>query len=273
MLEKWVEKKFQKGDKGAVEMGKAMIKVYGDEPFPANQVEKPTPITFSKDQLILPETKMPQEVQEVLQRAEKAGFTSFQPYHLSGVTLTQGTIVPGWNSKPEDWYWDRIRNGKLSKDASKLPDSWVLVDTTQRPNYKGGMQLHENDSFGPFLKQLRDNKRIQTIKGIPDTSRFSISPDELTQVVLPGIARLLEVESPTVRFPKEIEFNIIGNFKYPEWGQSNTWEWLDDSFGDGSRLLGGLSGDGGLTRVIHRWSGVHYDGVAFRPLVVISPRT
>lgn len=71
----------------------------------ATPVETPTPKTLSKDKLILPETQMPQYVSEVLQRAEEAGIGVFEPYHLSGITLTRELRVEGWKKKPEDWYW------------------------------------------------------------------------------------------------------------------------------------------------------------------------
>ena len=91
--------------------------------------------TISRDQLILPETQIPQEVSNILQRAERSGIDIFEVYHLSGVTLTQDTRIEGWDEKPEDWYWGQIRNGKISQGAAKLPDAWVLVDKTQKPDY------------------------------------------------------------------------------------------------------------------------------------------
>ena len=227
--------------------------------------------TISRDQLILPETQIPQEVSNILQRAERSGIDIFEVYHLSGVTLTQDTRIEGWDEKPDDWYWGQIRNRKISRGAAKLSDVWVLVDKTQKPDYKDGNQLHEKDPFGPLLEQLRKEKKIQSMKGVPKTSRFGISHDELAQIVLPEIAKLLEIESSAVRLPNEIEFNVIGNFKHPEWGKTNTWEWFDDKFVDGGRLIGGGSGLGGLAHVSN-WSGFHHDSIAFRPLVVVSPK-
>ena len=260
----------------------SMLKARGEDiPLPsvvtpasneALAVEKPTARTFSKDQLILPEASLPKEVSEVLERAKKVGIGVFEAYHLSDITLDQNSNVEGWDKKPEDWYWRQIGNGKVSQDAPKLPGSWILIDKTQKPDYKDGRQVYENDPFGDLLKQLRKDKKIQTLKGIPDTSRSRISHDELTQVVLPEIAKLLGVESSAVRLPKAIEFNIIGNLKHPEWGDTNTWEWFNDKFEDGSRLVGGSSGLGGLAVVHSHWSDLHYDDFGFRPLVVLSPK-
>lgn len=226
----------------------------------------------SQDQLILPETSLPQEVSDVLQRAKEAGIGVFEVYHLSGVTLSKDSRVGGWDKKPEDWFWKQIRNGKVSQDAATLPDAWVLVDKTPKPDYKDGKQMYENDPLKALLKQLRKDKKIQTIKGIPDTSRFGISHYELFQVILPEIAKVLEVDKNQVRLPKEIEFNVIGNLKHPEWGETNTWEWFEDKFGDDHRLIGGDSDRGGLADVGHRWFGNRSDFVAFRPLVVVSSK-
>lgn len=230
------------------------------------------PKNLSQDQLILPETTLPQEVLDILQRAEKSGVGVFETYRLSGVTLTKDANVDGWDKKPEGWYWEQIKSGKVSQDAPKLPNSWVLVDKTQKPDYNNGKQLHDKDPFGPLLKQLRKDKKIQAMKGIPDTSRFGISHDELTQVILPEIAKILGVEASAVRLPREIEFNVIGNLKHPEWGKTNTWEWFDDNFGDDGRLIGGGSDRGGLACVGYDWSDRHFGSVAFRPLVVVSPK-
>lgn len=242
------------------------------EKLVATPAEKQTIKTFSRDQLILPETEIPQEVSDILQRAERAGLTFFEPHHLSGVTLQQDLAVEGWDKKPENWYWEQIKNGKISQGASRLSGSWVLIDKTVRPDYKDGKQLHVNDSLGTLLARLRKENKISIIKGIPETSRFGISFDELTNFVLPEIARLLGVEVSQVRLPKEIEFNVIGNFKHPEWGTANTWEWLEDKLGDSRRLFGGFSVFGGLSHVALALSVDRNDLMAFRPLVAVSPK-
>jgi len=227
---------------------------------------------FSQDQLILPEAQIPQDVSDILQKAEKAGIHVFDAYHLSDVTLAQDLVVSSWDKKPEQWYWNNIQKGNIASDAPKLPNSWVLIDRTDRPNYNNGRQLHENDPFGPLLKRLRQEKMIQRTRGIPDASRFGISHDELKEVILPEIAKLLDVDSSQVRLPKAIEFNLLGNLYYPKWGEANTWEWFEDNFEGVNRLFGGYSGSGGLTHVYPRWSDHRSGGTAFRPLVVVSPK-
>jgi len=232
--------------------------------------------TFSKDQLILPEITIPQEVSRILKRAEKAGIGVFEPYRFSNITLNQSSNIEGWNSKLEDWYWKKIRNGELNQDAATLPYYWLLVDKTQKPNYKSGKQVYEKDPFGPLLGQLRRDKRIQNIevKGMPETSRFGTSKNELTQVVFPEIAKLAEVEEKIsqVRALTAKEFNIIGNIRHPEWGRTNTREWLEDKLKDGHHLVGGDSDQGGLSQVSPAWPDSHYAAIGFRPVIVISSK-
>jgi len=119
--------------------------------------------TFSKDQLILPEKQLPQEVSDILQRAEKAGIKTFEPYHLSDITLTKDSKVEGWDKKPRDWYWEQIEHGNLDEDAAKLADSWILIDKTIRPNYRNGNQVHENDPFGVLMERLRKEGKVGSI--------------------------------------------------------------------------------------------------------------
>lgn len=276
MAMQYLENEFRKQGKGDLaDIIASVHKLNGsDVPFPsvATVVKETTIQTFSKDQLILPETQIPQEVSAILQRAEKAGLTFFEPYRLSGLTLNKDSNVDGWDKKPEDSYWGAIKNGNVSQDAPKLPDAWVLIDKTQKPDYRDGKQMYEKDPLGTLIARLRKTGKIQKVKGTPEASRFRISHDELFQVVLPEIANLLGVEASQVRLPKIIEFNVMGNLKHPEWGTTNTWEWFDDKFGGGRRLIGGRSDVGGLASVSRRWRGAHYDDAAFRPLVVVSPK-
>ena len=83
---------------------------------------------------------------------------------------------PGWNVKPEDWYWENITSGKIDADAPSLSGHWVIIDNTQKPDYDDGKQLYPED---PFKSNL------------PDESRFSLSWDELHGDVLPKIAERL----------------------------------------------------------------------------------
>lgn len=241
--------------------------------------------TFSRDQIIIPETQIPQEVLNILHRAEKAGIKSLEPYHLSGITLTKDSDVEGWIEKPGDFYWNQILKGNISQDAATLPDSWVLVDGTQKPYRKNGKQMYKNDPFRSLLKKLRKDKKIGIMRGIPNASRFGISRDNLNQVVLPEIAKLLEIPESWARLLKLIEFNIIGNLKHPEWGETDTYEWFNDTlkndkpkFYDNS-LIGGssifansIAGSEYLGSVGFYMSSSPDKDLGFRPLIVVPTK-
>lgn len=236
----------------------------------SKEAGQPEVAVFSKDQLIAP-SEPSKEALALLKKAEQAGFGGIlQVIRFSNVRLTQDTWVPGWDKKPEQGYWDYIANESISPDAAKLPGAEFLIDTIRRPNYDNGRQLHENDPLGPFLQTLRKERKIMTFKGLPDTSRFGIPPDELYPVVFAEMANRLERE---VRLPTEAEFNIAGNFTYPYFGEVNTAEWLHDKFGvGGRRLLGGDFDFDGLSYVYRHWSGLRHGCIAFRFLVAVSPK-
>ena len=79
-------------------------------------------------------------------------------------------------------------------------------------------------------------------------------------------AEILGVDKERIRVPKEIEFNIVGNLHHPEWGETNTSEWLYDTFEGGHRLLGGYSDGGGLADVDGCRPDDHLDDIGFRLL-------
>ncbi|MBI4080607.1 MAG: hypothetical protein HY430_02440 [Candidatus Levybacteria bacterium] len=174
--------------------------------------------------------------------------------------------MPGWKVKPEHWFWEQIKDGNLPQDAATLKEGWYLVDRRGKPNYQDDKQMYEDDYLAPFMENLRETGRVQKYRFVPDNSRFGASADEIEQVILPELASILGSEG-IVRSKREIEFNVLGNMHYPEWGETNTWEWYADKFEDDSRLIGGHSGGGGLAHVSYDWSDNRHDGVGFAPLV------
>lgn len=147
---------------------------------------------------------------------------------------------------------------------------WVLIDGSPKPNYDEGKQQYVDDPFAPILAQLREEGKITVpshVKHVPEASRFGVSLEEIEAEVVPRVAqKLLGIDAGRIRVPKEIEFNVIGNLYHPEWGQTNTWEWLYDNFGDGYRLLGGYSDYGGLASVLDCRPAYHDDYIGFRLL-------
>ena len=218
----------------------------------------------------------PQELSVAMLKAKEIGWTQAEAHFFPKIEFEQDSNFPGWTVKPEEWYWQQIKTGTVAKDAATLEEGWIIIDGSQKPQYKDGKQMYENDPFTLLLTQLRKEGKIQVpdwCRDIPKASRFGVSDDELRGSVNPANANLLGVQpEEQVRVPKEIEFNVLGNLYHPEWGKTNTWEWLEDKFEDGNRLIGGNSDSGGLARVNGHASDNRDNFLGFRPLVVFSPR-
>lgn len=279
-IARWELEQRQKGNVAGAEVARVLREQYGDVPltnyllpeqFGAQEQEKLS--RFFDRKITVPTP--PQELSVAMLKAKEIGWTQAEPHFLPKMELKQNSDISEWTIRPEDWYWQKIREGKVAKDAATLEGIWVIVDGSQKPQYKDGKQMYENDPFAKVLAQLREAKKIQVpdwCKNIPKDSRFGISNDELQTHVNPAIADFLGVQPEQVRLPKAIEFNILGNLAHPEWGKTNTWEWFQDKFGGGYRLVGGGSGDGGLTGVRSGVSGGHGGYVGFRPLVAFPPK-
>ena len=197
------------------------------------------------------------------ERYEKWKEAGFELHYLPNEELTEERDLPGWKKKPgtrytpdRGWgieFFDEVKNGNLPKDSLKLPAAWVLTDAREKPQYQDGKQAYKEDVLGPVLEDLRKRNIITDFK--VKNSRFNISWDELNKPeVKQAIAEAMDVPEESLRLPRAIEWNFIGNAYHPEWGETNTWEWFDDPYLRGRRRLsGGRSGPGGLSRV--RWDG------------------
>ncbi len=218
---------------------------------------------FGKDIAV---SEPPAELFQTLEQMSKIGITGFEPHFLPQVSLTEKSKIPGWKVKPESWFWQKIKEGKISKDAATLQEGWYLVDKRKKPNYDNGQQRYDNDYAEPIMADLRKTGKIQKYSSVPDISRFGASPEEIEQVILPEAVRITGTKGDLTA-KRYIEFNVWGNMFHPEWGQTNTLEWFADRFGDSSRLYGGYSVAGGLTSVHDVWSGHRHGDVAFSPVV------
>ena len=130
--------------------------------------------------------------------------------------------------------------------------------------------MYKEDVLGPVLEDLRKKKIIEDfeVKG----SRFRISWNELNKPeVKKAIAHAMDVPEEYLRLPRAIEWNFIGNAYHPEWGDTNAWEWFDDSYNNGQRRLSGdYSESGGLSYVSWNDPGHRSVSLGFRLQVVFS---
>ena len=213
----------------------------------------------------------PKELLEFIERTSEKGFT-FEPYLEPGRQFPQDAQYPGWRVKPQQWFYDQIRQGNISPDAARLPLGWAAMETIIRPNYDGGKQLYENDALAPILEDLRKRGRIAVpdwCKHIPSISRFGVSQKEISGFVASRfVDEIGKVHAQNVDATTYMAFNYLGNIAHPEFGEANTWERFSDKFGGDGRLIGGYSGHGGLARVCYDSSGGHVGRVGFRLRVV-----
>lgn len=197
----------------------------------------------------------------------------FDLHYLPDEDLVKDRDLPGWEKKPKDWFYDQISEGKISADAVKLTNAWVLTDSREKPQYDNGNQMYENDDkIGNVLKKLRQQGMIENHKKAD--SRFNISWDELNRVgVKAALAKLLGVDPENLRLPRAIEWNYLGNAFHKEWGETNAWEWFEDSYDKSqTRLIGGLSDFGVLSNMNRFTPDDRAGNLGFRPLVVFSSK-
>jgi hypothetical protein len=134
--------------------------------------------------------------------------------------------------------------------------------------YNNGKQRYGKDDYlEPLMEYLRASDRIRICPWTPHYSRAGVSPKEIEEVILPEFAKMSGAKG-NVRNRRFMEFNVRGNIRHPEYGQTDTWEWFGDPvFGGAYRLRGGGSNIGGLGGVGND-AVDHYRGrTSFSPVV------
>lgn len=217
----------------------------------------------------------PQELFAAWQRAEEQGLNIFEAHFLPPIEFKQDSDYPGWKVKPSQLYWDWIQKGMVAVDSAKLGPFWILVDSSPKPDYDDGQQMYPNDPLAKMIAELRLKGKIASPRGIPQDSRFGLSWEEIAKEVNPQIARDLGVSPDQVRLPNAIEFNVLDNLHYRQWGTTNTLEWLNDRFGNNGHLFGGNanSENVGFAYVHFASPNDHHNGRGFRPLVVFPAKS
>lgn len=210
----------------------------------------------------------PIEVSQRLSILAERGIRGFEVYYLPGLKLEKGDKF--WKGqgkvRPEDYFWNQIRNGNYPSQVAVLDEGWYIGDGRVKPSYNNGQQVYEDDYLAPLMEALRAAGKIETYGNVPNNSRFGASPREIEGVILPTFAQMSGALGE-VRNRKYIEFNIRGNMAHPECGQTDTWEWFSDPvFQGASRFIGGGSGCGGLAHVDRYSVGHRDDDVGFSPV-------
>ncbi len=204
--------------------------------------------------------------EENLAKAEKF---NLKPVFLPDEEIGENRPLKNW-IKPEPWFYQKIKEGKIAKDSALLKRGWYLADFTSSVDYDNGVQVYPNDPLSPIIERLRKEGKIGKHDKTPTGSRFAIVPKNEWPLVLAELAKELWLKSEQIQLERYVEFNAIGNLYDENRGKFNSWEWFNDSFEDSSRLDGGVRGDGGLADVHYDSSGHRHAFVAGRPLVSFS---
>lgn len=147
------------------------------------------------------------------------------------------------------------------------------MENIQKPNIDKNSSIdqrqYKDDPLSEIIAKLRTEKKIPgatKYRNIPPNSRLAVSPSEIYEIIIPKIASRLNIKASAIRLPRAIEFNVIANTHHPEWGETNTWEWLDNKVKN-YHLMTGSSNYGGISYVSMGWEGWHYDTFGFRLLI------
>ncbi len=191
----------------------------------------------------------PDVTPERLKNWEKLGM---EVHYFPAEDMTEDRVLKGWRKKPKKDFYDLVRKGELPSSAMKLSEGWFVVDARQKPAYDAGKQMYANDPLVPTL-----------------TTRFSIKPNDLDDPkLIRKIAAAIDVEPDQFSLPTYMQWNILANIHHPEWGTTNTGEWVKEKLKSGHRLISGHSALGGASYVL--WHGVADVHVGFRPLGILS---
>lgn len=213
------------------------------------------------------------------QRIEDAGFTTFEPVVFPNLTIVEGfNYPPNWKFPLDPWVYQQIAEKNLKPKDLNLKELWGWLDTSVRLDWKSGDPMYDPNmdvSLAEVLVKLREKGRISVpsyVRHLDSRSPFGASADETKNAVYPALAKTFGAKRGEVRDLTAAEFNFIGNWLYPHFGEARSWELLNNPFEVGYQLIGGYSGDGGLSRVSNDPSGDRDDSIRFRPLAVSPSR-
>lgn len=146
-----------------------------------------------------------------------------------------------------------------------LPGRWLVVETLPKPNWDDPAG-YPNDILAKALKL---------------TKRFAVSWDDLHNEggLLSRIAKITGLPKKSTRLPTTEEWNFLGNLflwlnqhrneTLPDLGSTNSWEWTENVYGSGYRLIVGDREYGGLADVHSSLRNDHRENIAFRVLAVL----
>jgi len=215
----------------------------------------------------------------------------FKLQYWPNIRMKEEAKYPGWTHKPGkrnnpkgyglEFYDDLDKIKNLPENISnpnlkdlepdELPGAWMLVDSRKKPDYDSGNQSYatkeqNDDLIQNVLKQLLEVKVLN--QEAAECLRNKIHPSVFSNPkfweAFKQVLKLDEIPNATVRLPRTIEANVMGQGS--DYDGTSTYEWHEEFYGSGSRLVSGYSGSGGASYV--RWFGNTLGVVGFRPLVI-----
>ena len=187
--------------------------------------------------------------------AEKFKKFGFDLHFLPEIELSESHKFVDWREGPKRNFYQLINQGKLSKNSLSLSGKWVLIDGRAKP-VRCYPWLAKDDVLvvlsekilginwlkkcRGFSKQQYENDfLLEILKKNGFNSRFSLTWQQIDEIIKLEVAKILSIDSSKIRLPKFVEWNFLGSLFYPEWGQTSTWEWFSDRLKTGECLAGG----------------------------------
>lgn len=193
------------------------------------------------------------------------------PHYFPAREYTEESPWPGKGIAPAGFF-EMLKEGYLPATATRLPGAWALFDMTPKPTSRAFHTYpFEGLAMKEVLKHVRESGGIEIRPwAIPvcEDSRCGINHIELQNAVLPAIGKLLNVpDGGIVRSPSLLEWNIAANMFYPLFGDTSSFEWMDDTYGEYA-LIGGNYNYGGLANFRFQKRDEPHWYIGFRPMIV-----
>ena len=176
----------------------------------------------------------------------------FDIHYLPKISLDQSIDLPSWTDRPDQAFYQKVKEGKLQIKAKELSGKWILIDARAKPEKRSPWisatdvkilqktRINPKKHLGKWQKQLHEQEYLKEhLKMRGFGSRFCLSPADIHELK-PFVSDYLKIDpKKMIRLPYFIEFNYLGNACYPQWRTTKTWEWFQDQMVDGSHLAGG----------------------------------
>lgn len=192
----------------------------------------------------------------------------FNLHYLPKISLEQSLDLPLWQDKPSKYFYQKIQQGSLAKDAKRLHGKWILIDGRDKPMKKNwwirscDVKFLEILGLNPKEYFRKKNKQFYQEEYLKNP-RFCLSIYDIEKLK-PYILKILKIKNKKIRLPYFIEYNYLGNAFYKQWVKTETWEWFEDKIEQKQNLAGGCKSVGCIGWEPQEfWSTI----LSFRPII------